>query len=183
MKRMYIIGMLCMSTMCFGQVVETGDSDLSEFYKCVDIYYDSNDFPDFKAGSLYYRILRQYSDTIVEVFYPACKCFEDTNYSQLDTLVVPEKVIYNDTAYIVKGIGFGAFSDCPKLKSVVLPNTIVYIGPYAFDGCHNLMNINVPTSLKRIGPPFWDMSPCLEEMYKLLPDSIEYVRWANINPY
>ena len=190
MKKILIIGLLCISAICSGQDVVVGDDDLSEIWKCdtslEEIEFTEDDYypPDFKAGLLYYRILDYISDTLVEVYMPQCECKKDKNYSQLDTVVVPEKVIYKGKTYIVKGIGWMAFNGCKNLKKIVLPNTITYIATAAFDGCDNLMSINMPSSLKRIGPPSWYLNSYMEDFYKQLPDSIEYVRYGwGINPW
>lgn len=187
MKNIFISCMLFISVLCSGQTM-IGDDDLSEIWKCnpdttievEDDYY----YPDFKAGLLYYKILELYSDTLVEVYPPQCECANDKNYSQLDTIVIPEKVIYKEKIYTVKGIGWGAFDGCKNLKKVVLPNTVTYIARYAFDGCDSIMSINIPSSLKRIGPPSWELNSYMEDVYKQLPDSIEYVPYGlGINPW
>ena len=185
MKKVLISSILFVSIVCFGQIVEKGDNDLSEYYKCVDEYYDSDEFPDFKAGQLYYRILSHYSDSIVEVYDPACRCDEDTNYSQLDTLIVPEKVLYKGKIYVVKGIGAAAFIRCHRLKKVVLPNTLTYIAPDAFNECDSIISINIPRSVKRVGRPnsAW-MSQYVYNVFKQLPDSVEYLQCGyDINPW
>lgn len=187
MKYIIILTILLFSTICQGQVT-IGDDDLSEVWKCVNKWdeelaeYDY-EIPDFKAGLLYYKILSQYSDSIVEVYTSACKCDEDSNYSQLDTCIVPERVIYKGKTYIVKGIGFGVFFKCSKLKKVVLPNTITYIAHGNFEFCDSINSLNIPYSVKRIGPLNWSMNSYVESIYKQLPDSIERVRWADINPW
>ena len=188
MRNLIIITILFFKTICQAQV-PIGDDELSEIWRCTshdpeeeatDDYYP----PDFRAGLLYYKILSQYSDTIVEVYWPACECDEDANYSQLDTCIVPERVIYKDKSYTVKGIGFCAFRRCmKKLRKVILPNTITYIAQGAFNECDSLTNINIPASLKRVGPPDAFMTPYIYRIYKQLPDSIEYVWGVNINPW
>lgn len=190
MKNILIICLLCISATCLGQNIVIGDDDLSEIRKCdpspeeIEILEYDYYPPDFKAGLLYYRILDYISDTLIEVYMPQCECIEDKNYSQLDTVVVPEEVIYNGKTYIVKGIGWMAFNGCKNLKKLVLPNTITYIATAAFDGCDSLMSINIPSCLKRIGPPSWYLNSYMKDIYKQLPDSIEYVRYGwGITPW
>ena len=170
-----------MTVVCTGQIVSYGEDDLSEFYKCWDSELGEDSPPDFKAGLLYYKILRQYGDTIVEVYHSSCKCDEDANYSQLDTCVIPEEVIYAGTPYIVKGIGFSAFYGCSKLKKIVLPNSITYIAPTSLNFCDNLMSINIPLSVKRVGPPNWGMNPYIYSVFEHLSDTM-YVNDVNIVP-
>lgn len=183
MKRIFIICLLCIGTLCSAQLVVIGDNDLSEIWRCTTVEDDYYPLPDFKAGLLYYRILSQYSDTIVEVYDSACDCDEDANYSQLDTCIIPQKVIYEGKSYTVKGIGVSVFLHCSKLKKVVLPNTITYIAHGNFMYCDSLLNINIPTSIKRVGPTNFGMNPYVENMYKQLPDSIERTPYADINPW
>lgn len=45
------------------------------------------------------------------------------------------------------GSNGGCFNKCTSLTSVVLPDTLTYIGQYAFAGCSNLESINLPSSL------------------------------------
>ena len=44
----------------------------------------------------------------------------------------------------VEGLGNSAFSQCDRLKSVILPNSLRYIGENSFRYTVNLENINIP---------------------------------------
>lgn len=44
-----------------------------------------------------------------------------------------------------------AFSNCDNLISVVIPDTVKYIGNYAFCNCYNLASANIPTAAVSIG--------------------------------
>ncbi len=48
-------------------------------------------------------------------------------------------------------IGFGAFSECSQVTSIIFPDDITEIGDYAFEGCGALESILIPGSVKRIG--------------------------------
>ena len=48
-------------------------------------------------------------------------------------------------------IGGSAFELCSKLTSVVLPESLTHIGSYAFYNCDNLTNITFPDNLEKIG--------------------------------
>lgn len=179
MERFLINLFLFVSLPCIGQIIPVGDDDLSALWKCEpDLipYEDDYELPDFKAGALYFRILGEYGDSIVEVYPPKCNCNEDDHYSQLDTCIIPAKVIYNDKIYVVKGIGAFAFDGCSRLKKVVLPNTITYIGPGAFSMCDSIISINIPESVKRVCYPDYDiwLSPYIYDVFQALPDSIKY---------
>ena len=43
------------------------------------------------------------------------------------------------------------FVDCPKLKEVILPNTIITINDSAFNSCNQLTKVTIPNSVTSIG--------------------------------
>ena len=55
-------------------------------------------------------------------------------------------------------IGSSAFSNCSKLTSVTIPNSVTSIGVGAFSSCTNLTSITIPNSVTRIG--YWAFSDC-----------------------
>ncbi len=62
-----------------------------------------------------------------------------TNYGKsLTTLIIPQTI--NDET--ITGIGASAFSDCSRLKSITIPDSVTSIGNYAFYGCTALTEIN-----------------------------------------
>ena len=68
-------------------------------------------------------------------------------------------------------IGMRAFSGNHKIEEVVLPDTMVYLGPGAF-GCNNLSEINLPQSLKKIDRNVFGVSR-IKELN--LPASLEFI--------
>lgn len=58
-----------------------------------------------------------------------------------------ETVILKD----IENVPANSFSDCSKIKKIVLPQTVTEIGEYAFAGCTSLTSINIPKNLKSIG--------------------------------
>lgn len=54
----------------------------------------------------------------------------------------------------VERIGINAFSNCKKIESIILPETIEGIGAHAFSGCSSLRSIQLPKSIRRNDP--WD---------------------------
>ena len=72
------------------------------------------------------------------------------NRKYIGDVIIPASVSYKEKTFIVKGIGFGAFSDCTDLTSVTIPNSVTSIGAYAFSGCSGLTSITIPNSVTSI---------------------------------
>jgi len=55
------------------------------------------------------------------------------------------KVVIPPTANgrIVAGIGYNAFKHQTQMESIVLPNTMVYIGALAFEECYDLKSVDL----------------------------------------
>ena len=63
-------------------------------------------------------------------------------------VVIPST--YNDGVNGVKpvgGINDGAFSGCTSITSIVIPNSVTYLGDAAFDGCTNLSSVTIGTGV------------------------------------
>lgn len=106
---------------------------------------------DFDDGILKYTIT---SPSNLEV-----RCDGFTNaHTNDESVVIPETVNYNNRTYTVTMIGDGAStysngscSFSSKLKSILLPNSIVTINNYCFSKCYSLTEINIPNSVTAIG--------------------------------
>ena len=48
-------------------------------------------------------------------------------------------------------IGNAAFSNCKKLKSVILPDSVIEIGHYAFAGCTSIFSFSIPNRVTKLG--------------------------------
>lgn len=48
-------------------------------------------------------------------------------------------------------IGNAAFSNCEKLKSVILPDSVIEIGHYAFAGCTSIFSFAIPNRVTKLG--------------------------------
>lgn len=106
---------------------------------------------DFDDGILKYTIT---SPSNLEV-----RCDGFTNaHTNDESVVIPETVNYNNRTYTVTMIGDGdstysngSCSFSSKLKSILLPNSIVTINNYCFANCYSLTEINIPNSVTAIG--------------------------------
>lgn len=106
---------------------------------------------DFDDGILKYTIT---SPSNLEV-----RCDGFTNaHTNDESVVIPETVNYNNRTYSVTMIGDGdstysngSCSFSSKLKSILLPNSIVTINNYCFSKCYSLTEINIPNSVTAIG--------------------------------
>ena len=66
-------------------------------------------------------------------------------------IVIPETITYDNVTYTVTSIGDGAFNECKKITSVVIPNSVTSIGNNAFFNCTELTSITIPNSVTSIG--------------------------------
>ena len=76
------------------------------------------------------------------------------------SVVIPEKVTYENVEYSVTSIGNWAFRGCSFLTSVTIPNSVTSIGDYAFHECSyvtisggikGLTTVNIGNSVTSIG--------------------------------
>lgn len=73
-------------------------------------------------------------------------------------------------------LGFDAFARRDKLRRVVLPSTLIFIGDGAFNECNNLEEVIFhpkTRNLKEIGQQVFEGCTKLTSMY--LPDCVEYI--------
>lgn len=108
-------------------------------------------------------------------------------------VVVPEKVVYKDVAYVVVDIKTdNSFRDCGHIKlpntitqvnermfacclieSIDLPDSIVEIGDYSFYGCPYLCEIVIPNNVTKIGNRAFE--DCCDLETVVLPKSIKHI--------
>ena len=124
------------------------------------IHYDFAE--TIESGQTLYFLKRDYAPQEVWVTYP---CFRDyyangdhitTYYYGFDKpagdMVIPATITHNDTIYTVTRIDFSAFYECSEITSVVLPNTLTFIGQRSFLSCHGITGeIVIPDSVTIIG--------------------------------
>ncbi len=81
-------------------------------------------------------------------------CYITGCENRKSTIVIPEKITHDSTAYKVKGIAESAFKKCTALKKIEIPNSVTDIAGQVFSGCKNLSVIRVisnKASAKRSG--------------------------------
>lgn len=66
-------------------------------------------------------------------------------------VVIPDVVMYNDKAYSVTEIGYGAFRARNSVTKIVVPDTVTKIHDFAFSACQSLMEVEVPDSVTSLG--------------------------------
>ena len=72
-------------------------------------------------------------------------------------IVIPEKVTYCGTTYLVTEIEDRAFYYCRKMKSITIPNSVTTIGRHVFYYCDGLTSITIPSSVKLVDYyAFWN---------------------------
>ncbi len=74
----------------------------------------------------------------------------------------------------VRLLGIVQFADLPNLTKIVLPHTLIGIGPGCFRNCHNLRHINLPVGLKVIHPLTFNGCSSLTDIE--LPEHLEEIQ-------
>ncbi len=67
------------------------------------------------------------------------------------SIIIDQEIAVHGKKYSVTEIHKGAFSNCKKLESVTISNSVNSIGEDAFCGCETLKSIVIPSSVTRIG--------------------------------
>ena len=102
---------------------------------------------NIEVDGIYYDLKRSTHEATVT--YKGSSYYTQEEDRYVDTVVIPEKIVYNDTTYDVTRIGFVAFGFCHDLKAVVIPNSIIRIDD-AFYECTSLESLNIPASVQKI---------------------------------
>ncbi len=116
----------------------------------------------------------------------------DCNMESTGDLVIPETI----EGYPVTTIKKSAFSNCDKITSVVIPDSVTTIEEFSFSGCDGLISVTIGSGVKTLGRSiFWDcknlenavvkngVTYISEEMFSMcrklksvtLPDSIKKI--------
>ena len=70
----------------------------------------------------------------------------------------------------VTKIGYRAFYECKKLKTIIIPDSVTSIGEYAFYGCTSLTSVTIPNSVTEIGERAFYCCSSLTSI--TIPDSV-----------
>lgn len=90
-------------------------------------------------------------------------------------LTIPEEVVIGGKKYKVSHIGEGGFHCNRKIKSVVLPKSLLNISEKAFEQCENLTKIVFNENLKSIERDAFYRCTGLTQI--TLPSSIKYISY------
>ena len=74
--------------------------------------------------------------------------YDNNPYSQ--NLIIPSQLETIVIPESVVYIGDKAFKDCENLKEIILPDSLIYLGNQAFYNCKSLKNITVPGTIRTI---------------------------------
>ncbi len=101
----------------------------------------------FKKDGIFCTII-SVEDKTVEVTFKG-ETYNEVSDEYSGEVIVPQTVNYEDIDFRVVGIGLSAFDQCSAVTSVVLPNSITYIGAGAFNGT-SISSITLPASVTTV---------------------------------
>ena len=127
----------------FGNILEPGEQPVDnqpeetpEEEKVKPIYVGLQ-----KIGDMYYKLNEDLTASVIQ---------DDNNKKLSGELTIPASVKYDGYTYSVTSLGNNVFADCPKLTSVILPNTITEIPSRTFYSCKGLTKVTLPSTLTKI---------------------------------
>lgn len=146
---------------------------------------------DCKVDGIYYKLNYQNhtasvcNDSVQRYYYPFESRYGEDTYS--GDITIPEVIIFEGETFTVSSISAYAFFGgdtwkdgyygkywtglTSKLKSVLLPNSIVEIGSHAFYKCGRLTFVSIPSSVKKIGDCAF--AQCINMDSIIIPKTIE----------
>ena len=83
---------------------------------------------------------------------------------------IPEYVESNSERFVVTSLRYCCFSNCRRLTSITLPNSITTLGVYCFSGCSSLTSITLPSGITSLEKDCF--SNCSRLTSITLPDGI-----------
>lgn len=118
-------------------------TNIQEPVDCTMHYWDFHE--NSSGGILYYKILEDSAS--VAVVHPLASDSIDGTFwhgycRNAGALVIPDTVVHDSVAYVVRVIGSHAFEGSTGIGSVTIPATIDSIGNSAFAGCTGIGVVN-----------------------------------------
>ncbi len=120
---------------------------------------------------LYFRLLPDNTAAVTNAY-----CFSpeaEYNWNCYGDMVIPSEFSHNSQIYSVVRIDGEAFGTCNKLESIVIPNSVTYIGEAAFLYCRSLKTINIPDDIRFIECRTFEGCEVMESVQ--LPKNVEKV--------
>ena len=106
-----------------------------------------------------------------------CVIVSSGDHTASGDIVIPSEYTTNSGTYTVVAIADFAFSDCPNLTSIVIPDTVTSIGKLAFYNCTGLTSVTLSKNLTTIGENAF--ADCTSLTSINLPASVTDIgRWA-----
>lgn len=119
-----------------------------------EVYLDGINYRIVQTGTERIRnAFRQYIDVPV---YGAEVIERGNGRLYQGDLTVPDQITYDGADYPVTRLGARAFADCPKLRTVTLPDGITAVGDRAFMNDTSLTRVNVPEGVEYLPTGFFD---------------------------
>ena len=88
-------------------------------------------------------------------------------------IAILSKISIDGQNYEVTSIGNKAFTDCKKLTSLTIPNSVMSIDNRAFYGCENLSSLTIPNSVTSIDN--YVLGGCKSLSSLTIPQSVTYI--------
>ena len=126
---------------------------------------------DVKYNGIYFDL--NHSNKTAIVTYYSRDQFQTTNnnlYKYAGEVTIPSQVYYNGEKYSVTSISSEAFRGCTKLTSVIIPNSVNFIGFSAFEDCSGLTSMTIPNSVTYISNSVF--SGCSSLTSVTIPNSV-----------
>ena len=97
----------------------------------------------------------------------------DDEYGKLGDLTIPDQIKYEGYSYPVTRIEHDAFRECAGLTSVVIPNTVTYVGSSVFFWCKNLKSATFPNTITSLSDGTFSQCNSLSNF--TIPNSVKKI--------
>ena len=88
-------------------------------------------------------------------------------------IVIPAEITVDNKTYLVTRIGDNAFLGCTELLSVIMPESIVYVGQHAFEYASNLEVLSFSNNITHIGD--CGLKGCKKLKEAILPSKLTFI--------